>query len=110
VENETDELIQKLTKKRVEKIASKKIKRLHESNAFLFGLKGDAMVNFDEQVEQLWRLGKKSSIGFCAPCGIQKEVSYMFLCIVFSHLREFTQIVPPSLYISDSYNTALGSC
>ena len=110
MENETDELIQKLTKKRVEKIASKKIKKLHESNTFLFGLKGDAMVNFDEKVEQLWRLGLKSSIGFCTPCGIQKEVRYMILLITFTHLPAFSIFLPPSLYISDSYTSALGSC
>ena len=84
MENETDELIQKMTKKRTEKIVSKKIKRSSESNAFLFGLKGDARVNFDEKIKQLCaesedeivnRLGKMSSVGFCTPCGIQKEVS-----------------------------------
>ena len=82
MEDRTDALIEKLTKKKTEKV-TKKIKSVDGSNSFLIGLKGDGVAKYDREIGKLFaesddvaanRLGKMNTVGFCAPCSIQKEV------------------------------------
>ena len=97
MENKTDALLEKLTKKKTEKVI-KKIKQVDGTNPFLFGLKGNGSVKYDREISKLFsesddtsvnKLGRISSIGFCTPCTIQKEVSgchFFFVFVLFTSL------------------------
>jgi hypothetical protein len=88
VEDKTDELIRKIYHKK-ERNDPKKLVIVSgdEYNKWLPGLRGDSLTKYDRQIIKLFqdsqdpfvnRLGKSKYFGFCAPCGIQKEVSIEF--------------------------------
>ena len=83
VEKKTEKIMQKLYKQ-PEKAGKKIIKDVSdESNKWLFGLKGDSITKYDRQLSKLIQENGSftnmagnhlKSLGFCAPCSIQKEV------------------------------------
>jgi hypothetical protein len=84
IESKTDALIRDVCNKKEQKIGKKMIRNLDgESNKWLPGLNGGSLSKYERQLGKLFeesgdpaisKLGKAKSLGFCAPCTIQKEV------------------------------------
>jgi hypothetical protein len=83
VEDRTDALMRQFSNKKDQKPGKKLIKRLDGENKWLQGLKGDGLSKYERQLGNLFEesgdpaismFGKGKSLGFCAPCSIQKEV------------------------------------
>lgn len=117
VEDRTDALMRQFSNKKDQKPGKKLIKRLDGENKWLQGLKGDGLSKYERQLGNLFEesgdpaisiFGKAKSLGFCAPCSIQKEVrqrsNCSFLdCVVIRFnsisLPPYNRSIPNHLYI-----------
>ena len=98
IESKTDALIREVCNKKEQKAGKKIIKNVDGENKWLLGLKGDCLSKYERQLGKLFEesddpaisiVGKTKSLGFCAPCTIQREVCPSTVLVLFDRVVYF---------------------